>query len=117
MFIFEKLSVWQKTRVLVKEIYELTSEFPVEEKYGLCNQIQIAVISVSSNIAEGAGRFFAKEKLHFYSIAYGSLLEVASQLILACDLDYIKRSDFERLEPLMTEVAKMITGMMKTLKQ
>jgi len=55
--------------------------------------------------------------LHFYSIAYGSLLEVVSQLILACDLEYIRKSDFERLEPLMDEVAKMIAGMMKTLKE
>lgn len=116
MFIFEKLSVWQKARVLVKEIYELTSGFPTEEKYGLSNQIQRAVISVSSNIAEGAGRVSIKEKVHFYSIAYGSLLEVASQLILACDLGYILKSDFERIEPLMDEVARMIAGMMRNLK-
>lgn len=117
MYIFEKLTVWQRARSLVKEVYLLTALFPEEEKFGLRSQIQRAVVSVSSNIAEGSGRYFNKEKLHFYSIAYGSLLEVVSQLFLACDLGYIQSSDLERLEPAMDEIARMINGMMKTIRQ
>ncbi len=57
-FSFERLKIWQKSRLLVKEVYRIVSDFPPEEKYGLSDQLRRAVISVASNIAEGTGRFF-----------------------------------------------------------
>ena len=86
---FEKLSVWQKARKLVKEIYCLTRSLPTEEKYGLISQIQRAAVSVSSNIAEGASRQRSKDQGHFYQTAYASLMEVLCQLTLCLDLGYI----------------------------
>lgn len=75
---FERLDVWQKTRLLVKLVYTLTQKFPKEELFGLPSQIRRVIVSVSSNIAEGNSRFSPKDKAHFLSIAYGSLMEVLS---------------------------------------
>lgn len=86
---FEKLNVWQNSRKLVKEVYRLTRTLPTEERYGLSNQIQRAVVSVSSNIAEGASRTGNKDQGHFYQTAYASLMEVLCQLTLFLDLGFI----------------------------
>ena len=115
-FIFEKLDVWKKARVLVREIYRHLDKFPNTEKYALCDQIRRAAISVPSNIAEGSGRASTKERIHFLEIAYGSLLEVYNQFIIAEDLNYIPHSTLEELKPQFTEVAKMISGWRKNLK-
>jgi len=92
---FEKLSVWQNSRKLVKEIYCLTKALPTDEKYGLANQIQRAAISVSSNIAEGSSRTSGKDQGHFYQTAYASLMEVLCQLILCLDLTYISEQNYQ----------------------
>jgi len=80
-YAFEKLEVWQKSRSLVKKIYDVTSRFPIEEKYALTIQLRRASISVSSNIAEGSTRWGKRDKARFYEIAYGSLIEVMNQLV------------------------------------
>ena len=115
-FIFEKLDVWKKARILVREIYRHLDNFPNTEKFALCDQIRRAAISVPSNIAEGSGRASAKERIHFLEIAYGSLLEVYNQFIIAEDLNYIPIGTIEELKPQFTEVAKMISGWRKNLK-
>lgn len=70
---FERLKVWQNSRVLVKHIYLLTALLPKEERYGLSNQMRRAAVSVSSNIAEGASRSTSKDQAHFYNTAYEAL--------------------------------------------
>lgn len=75
---FEDLEVWQKARGLTLQIYKLTKKFPPEERYGLVPQMRRAVISVSSNIAEGFARQQTKDKEHFYVMASGSLSELLS---------------------------------------
>ncbi|WP_300805869.1 four helix bundle protein, partial [uncultured Duncaniella sp.] len=102
--------LWQKSRFLVKTVYLLTKEFPSEEKFALTDQIKRAVISVASNIAEGSGRFSEKEKLHFLSIAYGSLTELSCQLTLACDLNYIHEKTFHCLRQQIEEIARIMSG-------
>ena len=91
-FVFEKLEVWQLAKELAVELYGATKKFPVEERYGLVSQINRAVISVVSNIAEGASRTSKKDRAHFYQIAYSSLMEVAAQLIIAYELTFYKFS-------------------------
>ena len=86
---FEKLSVWQNSRTLVKEVHMLAKKLPTEERYGLCNQVHRAAVSVSSNIAEGASRTGNMDHGHFYQTAYASLMEVLCQLTLCLDLGYI----------------------------
>lgn len=91
---FQDLIVWQKSRDLAVETYKLTSLFPRSEIYGLVSQMRRAVISISSNIAEGYHRFHEKEKKQFMAIAFGSGGELESQLevakVLFPELDYSK---------------------------
>ena len=77
---FRKLNVYIKAKELVKRVYALLKKFPNEERYALCDQLRRAVISVPSNIAEGSSRQSEKDQAHFYTIAYGSLMEALSQL-------------------------------------
>lgn len=114
-FTFEKLVVWQKSRVLVKEVYRLIAKFPATEKYGLSNQLGRAVVSVPSNLAEGCGRPSLKERVHFYEIAYGSLMESYTQLTLANDLGMITESELKSVRSLTVEISRMISGLRKSL--
>jgi len=77
---FKDLETWKQAHKLVLVIYKLTKTFPKEEKYSLTDQIRRAVVSISSNIAEGFARDSKKDKIRFYSIALGSLIEVQNQL-------------------------------------
>ncbi|MGM9801491.1 MAG: four helix bundle protein [Candidatus Limisoma sp.] len=115
-FSFEKLNVWQESRNLVKEIYIAIREFPSEEKYSLCDQIRRAVVSVPSNIAEGAGRMSIKEKSHFIEIAYGSLMELYCQIQIAHDLDYISESQLSSIKNRILRISKMLNALQKSFK-
>ena len=101
---------------LVLLIYKLTQKFPTTELFGLINQIRRAVISITSNIAEGFGRESKLEKIRFLYIAIGSLAEVRSQLIVARDLKFITGKDFEIADALASEVHTLIFGSIKRLK-
>ena len=83
---YRNLKVYQVSKVLVKEVYELMKRFPSEERFALCDQLRRAVISVPSNIVEGLSRASDKEKHNFLNIAYGSLMETLCQLDIAADL-------------------------------
>lgn len=82
---YRDLDVWQQSRLLVKNIYQLTKIFPKEEQFGLTNQLRRAAISVPSNIAEGCGRNHFKDSVQFFFISRGSLYEIETQLVLATD--------------------------------
>ena len=84
-FRFQKVEVWQQARRLNKKAYICTRQFPESERFGLVSQIRRASVSISSNIAEGSGRNSDVDFSHFLEIAYGSLMEVISQLYLALD--------------------------------
>ena len=90
---FEKLEVWKLSKVLAVKIYSLTNSFPTGEKYGMISQLRRASVSVSSNIAEGSSRTSKKEQAHFYTMAYGSLIEVLNQLLISFELKWIKEAD------------------------
>lgn len=92
-FGFEKLEVWQDAKELALMIYRITSKFPIEEKYDLAGQLRRSSVSVSTNIVEGSARNTAKNQAHFYSMAYGSLMEVLSQLLIANELDLITNQE------------------------
>ena len=115
---FEKLDVWQKARMLNIEIYQLTKSFPKEETYGLVQQIRRASVSITSNLAEGTSRDSFKEKARFSNIAFSSLMEVLSQLLLAQDLKYIDKNQYQTLRPLIEEIGNKLNGLKKyQLKQ
>lgn len=117
MTTFCNLNVYIKSKELVKQVYELLKKFPREEQFALSDQLRRAVISIPSNIAEGSGRNSQKDQAHFYNIAYGSLMEVFSQLDIACDLGYISQEEFEQMEFLINEEAKMLSGLIAKRKQ
>jgi four helix bundle protein len=112
---YRDLETWQKAIDLVEEVYEETKDFPKEEIYGLRNQIRRAAVSIPSNIAEGQGRESTKDFLRHLSIAYGSLCETETQLVIACRLGYINANASEKLMKRAGEVGRLINGLMRSL--
>ncbi|MFM2224646.1 MAG: hypothetical protein RJA07_848 [Bacteroidota bacterium] len=113
---YKDLKVWQKAMELAKEVYEITASFPKEEKYGLTSQINRSVVSVPSNIAEGAGRNSKNEFVHFLSIASGSLCELETQLILSVAFKYFENKKLEELSERIKELQNMIFKLQQSLK-
>ena len=95
---FEKLDVYIEARAFVKSIYSVFGFFPESERFALTAQIHRAVVSITSNIAEGTSRMSNKDKAHFIEMSYGSLMEVVSQLQIAMDLGYITQQQYEDLQ-------------------
>lgn len=112
---FKKLEVWQKARLLVKEIYLITASFPKEEGYGLISQIRRSAVSIPSNIAEGCGRGTNNQLSHFLDIAAGSAFELETLLIISNDLNYLSEKTSEINIIKIHEVIKMIFGLKKSL--
>lgn len=94
---FEDLTVWQESQSLAVLVYQVTKKLPREEAFGITNQIRRAASSVSANIAEGFGRTSPKDKIHFYTIAYGSLLETKNFIYLTRKLGYLTDDAFAPL--------------------
>ncbi len=113
---FTDLQTWQEAHKLVVLIYKATKQFPKEELFGLTSQIRRAVISVTSNIAEGFGRQGAKEKVQFYYIAQGSLTEIKNQLLAARDIDYIDKNDFKGLWEQVLTSHRLLQGLIRKTK-
>ena len=105
---FKELKVWQKSRILVKNIYILTKKFPKEELFCLTSQMRRAVISIPSNLAEGCGRGTDKQLIAFLNIAQGSSTELETQVILSFDLEYISQPELEVTVMNINEIQKMI---------
>ncbi len=112
---YRDLQVWQKARVLVKEVYTVSQGFPKEELYGLTSQIRRASVSIPSNIAQGSSKGSTREFLRFLSMAYGSLSEVETQLYLACDLQYFSEQKLEMLMNMTAELGRMLNGLDRSL--
>ena len=107
------MKVWQESKDLGILIYALTANFPKEEIYSLTAQIKRAAVSIPSNIAEGAARDSNKEYIHFLYIALGSLAELDTQLIIARDLNYTDKKDFDLLNEKLGNIGKMLSGLIK----
>jgi four helix bundle protein len=111
------LDVWKMSMELCRDVYKISKILPDEEKYGLTSQIKRAVISIPSNIAEGAARNSKKEFIQFLSIAQGSLAELETQLVLCCHyLDLIPEEKLTDIFVKMERISKMITGLKKSLR-
>ncbi len=113
---FTDLYVWQHGHELVLKVYVVTKNFPKDEQFGLTNQVRRAVISITSNIAEGFSRNSYKEKLQFYSIALGSLTEVQNQLLIAKDVGYLEADIFTDISDKAVICSKLLNGLIKTTK-
>jgi four helix bundle protein len=91
-------------------VYEITGLFPSNEQFGLTSQIKRSVVSIPSNIAEGAGRGSDKELAHFLSIALGSAFELEIQMLLANDFNFLPQERFEKISAQLIKIQKMING-------
>ena len=117
IFNYKKLVAYQRAKEMVKEVYRLLKRFPKEEQYALCDQLRRASTSVTSNIAEGTNRQTFPDKIHFLEIAYGSLMEVHSQMDVACDLGYITPEDLSHTEEVILAVVKPLSGLRSSYQQ
>ena len=111
---FTDLNVWKEAHKLVLMVYKTTKQFPKEELFGLTNQIRRAVVSITSNIAEGFSRNTFKDKTNFYSIALGSLTETQNQLLIARDVRYIDNQTFQDIGKQTVTVSKLCNGLLKS---
>ena len=108
---YRKLDAYNKAQEVVKNVYVLLKKFPKEEQFALCSQLRRAAVSITSNIAEGVTRYSYRDKVHFLEVAYGSLMEVMSQLEVAYSLGYIMQSDLQNIELLVVQVARLLTSL------
>ncbi len=114
---FKNIKAWQYADDLAVSVYSYTKPFPKEELYGIKSQLRRAVVSVPTNIAEGAGREHKKEYLNFLYVARGSIAETEYLLHLANRLKYLQDDDYKKLEDLKKETAKTLQGLIKSVKR
>ncbi len=114
---FEDVMAWQKVRELVKMVYKMTREGDFARDFSLKDQFRRAAVSVISNIAEGFSRQTDKEFVQFLYIAKGSISEIQSQLYMAFDLGYVEVQEFNKAYELSSEVARLLTGLIRYLQE
>jgi four helix bundle protein len=114
---FKELQVWQKAIALAAKIYRETEKLPRTEKYNLISQMQRAVTSIPSNVAEGCGRNSKALLTNFLDIAIGSSYELETQIILSSKLGYFNEETTNELLMLTTEVQRMLNGLNSRLRQ
>ena len=113
---YKDLVVWQKGIVLAKLIYQLTKNFPPQEKFGLVAQMRRAAVSIPSNIAEGQGRGTPAEFIRFLRIANGSRQEVETQTMLSQTLEFTTREETQPVLALCQEIGRLIFGVIRSLE-
>ena len=105
---YKELIVWQKSILLVKEVFQTTALFPKSEMFGITSQMRRAAVSIPSNIAEGSARKTRKDFGQFIAIAYGSALELETQSLISKDLHLANADEFSKMDMLLEEVLKML---------
>lgn len=106
--------VWQESRKLMKMIYSVVQEFPVEEKFNLVKHMKECVRNIPGNIAEGFGRFHYQESMQFYRIARGSLTELKSDCFCSSDCGYINQTQLNKLLTQIESVGRLLNGFIRT---
>ena len=124
---FRNYKVWQDAVAYASKVYQVTSDMPWFEKKGLCDQLQRAVVSISSNIAEGSARPSDADFAHFLDTALGSAYEVETQLLIARNIGYIKNANannnlsrvvtYDELLGELQEIQRQITGLISTIRK
>ncbi len=111
---FTDLFAWQESHKLVLLVYKSTKNFPREETYSLVDQMKRCSVSISSNTAEGFSRNSKKEKQQFYFMAKGSLTELQNQLLVARDVGYLSKEEFDKISNQTILVHKLLNGLVKS---
>jgi four helix bundle protein len=113
----KNLDVWKEGVALATDIYRVTESFPKSEMYGLSSQMRRAVISISSNIAEGAARNSTKEFAQFLNIAGGSLSELDTQIEIATNLGFVDIAQKQVIEEKIESISKKLAGLIGKVKK
>ncbi len=113
----KKLDLWNAGMDLAVTVYQVTDSFPREERYGLINQVRRAVVSIPSNVAEGAGRQTKKEFINYLHMAQGSLSELDTHLELAKRLGYLAQGNWVIIDRRMERIDKMLSGLIRHQKR
>ena len=116
-FGFENLEVWRKAIELADFAYQLTSTFPTDERFGLVSQMRRAAVSVSANVAEGSSRHSRIEQARFYEIAYGSLMELVSEVRIAERQGFLSSEKYAEIRIKASEIARMLSGLRRATLQ
>lgn len=111
-----RLILWQKSILFCTYVYKLTESFPVSEKYGLSSQLKRAAVSISLNIAEGAGRNHTKEFIQFLGITNGSISECDTICELLLQLEFISQKEHDTIIEKLNELSALNNGLIKKLK-
>lgn len=114
---FRELEVWRVSMQLAKHVYEITGQFPREERYGLAAQLQRSAVSIPSNIAEGNARNSTRDYTRFVSIAQGSCAELQTQLLLAVELGLGERESTAAALELSERVSQMLLRLQQALSR
>lgn len=109
-FTFQSILAWQKAHEFTKLVYEITKDFPEDEKYGMISQFRRAAVSIGANIAEGYKKLSKADKLRFLNIAEDSMAECMNYIILSRDLDFINDIQYERLKEAIENAGKLLTA-------
>ena len=116
MHYFRELKIWQRSMDLAEVIYKLTDCFPKEEKFGLSSQLKRCVVSVPSNISEGAGRGTNRQFKHFLEMSMGSCNEVQTQIELSYRFKFIEKEVLDKVVDETLQIYKMILSFYNSLK-
>lgn len=114
---FRQLRAWQHAMDIVVEAYSIINLLPIEERFGLCDQMRRSAVSIPSNIAEGQARNSSKEFIHFLSIARGSIAELQTQILLCKRLEYIADPVIPQIMVHLQDNDKMIGGLMRAISK
>ena len=113
---FRKLKVWERSYRLTLAANRATADFPREDLYGLTSQIRRSCAAIPANIAEGCGRSSNSDLARFLQIAMGSATELECHLLLARNLAFLDESNHERLVGELTQIKRMLTAFLKSLR-
>ena len=114
---FKELKVWRKSYELCLKLYQLTATFPKEERFGLTSQIRRSAVSIPSNTAEGYGRKTTADYVRMLYIAYGSICELETQILLSGDLGFISIEELGLAKQDIAEVERMLMGLIRSLER
>lgn len=110
---FEDTDIWQSATKLTVSVYKVTAKFPQSEQFALTNQLRRCSSSIGANFAEGFGRFSTKDKNHFYTMAYGSLLETKNFILLSLELGFMDDTSADKLVSKINALQKQLNTYMK----
>jgi len=111
------LRVWQLSKALVVDVYQITQGLPPNELYGLSSQLRRAAVSIPANLAEGHGRNTRNDYAYFVGIAYGSLMELETLVEICCDLKYVQAEKSAQIFESTSEIGRMLQVLRSRLAQ